>query len=93
MVLPFHGASLSIVNLPAVADRNDSDRPSILNKYNAPITNPKSAPASTLKPPYVARSVGRINRQFEIDAPANIGRKFAPLTGRRWRERDRFHSP
>ena len=67
-------------------------RSNILNKYNSPITNSKSAPANTLKPPYVARSVGRINRQFEIDALASIGRKFAPLTGRRWREQNRFHS-
>ena len=49
LVIPnrtFIALAFSIVNLRAVADRNDGDRSNVLNKYNGPVTNSKSAPAN-----------------------------------------------
>jgi hypothetical protein len=49
-------------------------------------------PGGALESLYVAGSVGRIDRQFGVDALADIGRKLEPLTGRSGREGTRFHS-
>ena len=61
-------------------------------KITPPIANSKPASVDALEPLHIARSVGRIDRQFGVDALADIGRKLEPLTGRRGREGNRFHS-
>jgi hypothetical protein len=50
-------------------------------------------PFATLEPLHIARSINRIDRQFAIDALADISRKLKPLSGRSGREGNRFHSP
>src|SRR5262249_29973937 len=87
-----HDAYLSVVNLSAVADGNDGNRSGVLDEDNAPITDSKPASVGALEPPYIARAVGRIDRQFGVDAVADIGRKLEPLTGCGRREGKRFHS-
>jgi len=68
-----HDVFLSVVNLSAVADGNDGDRSRIFDEDNAPIANSKPATVGTLEPFYVTGSVGRIDRQFAVDALADIG--------------------
>ena len=46
------------------------------------MANSKPAPHGAFKPLPIARSVGRIDRQFSVDALADVGRKLEPLTGR-----------
>src|SRR5580704_15071576 len=43
-----HDAFLSVINLLAIADRNDSDRSGVFDEDNAPIPNSKPTPASAL---------------------------------------------
>lgn len=73
------------------ADHNDGDRSGVLDEDNAPIANSKPATVAALEPPYITRAVCGIDRQFGIDALANIGRKLAPLTDRGRRKENRFH--
>jgi hypothetical protein len=63
-------SSLSVVNPSAIVDGNDGDRSRIFDKDNAPIANSKPAPAGILEPSYVTASVGRIDRQFAVNAQA-----------------------
>ena len=63
--------SLSVVNLFAVADGNNGDRFRVLDEDNAPIANSKPALGGALQPLYI--DVGRIDRQFGVDALADVG--------------------
>ena len=67
-----------VVNLFAVADGKDGDRSGVLGEDNAPIADSKPASICALEPLYVARPVGGIDRQFGVDALADIGRKLEP---------------
>src|SRR5262249_12894828 len=56
-----HDAFLSVVNLFAVADGDDSDRSRVFDEDNAPVANSKPTPGSTPEPLHIARSVGCID--------------------------------
>ena len=79
------------INFSTVAG-NDGDRSGVFDEDNAPIANSKPTPRGALEPLHIARSVGRIYRQFGVNTLANVGRKLEPLTGREKREGNRFHS-